>query len=85
MFPNQNYHGRFYVTRSGNLEISDVKEEDEGVYICLALSQSGNIQAEAQLTVIGKGVYINRVFFWHHTLYQHVYSPHCSLYIFCIW
>lgn len=67
MFPNQNYHNRFYVTRSGNLEISDVKEEDEGVYICMALSQSGNIQAEAQLTVIGKGAYINRVFVASHS------------------
>lgn len=56
MFPNQNYQGRFFVTRFGELEISNIQQGDEGDYTCMALSQSGNIQAKAKLTVIGKSV-----------------------------
>ena len=57
MFPNQNYQGRFFVSRSGELQITDVQRDDEGVYTCMALSQSGNTKAKAQLTVIGKDDY----------------------------
>jgi len=56
MFPQAKYDGRYFVTKSGELEISNVQRGDEGIYSCTALSQSGNIQAKAQLTVIGKSV-----------------------------
>ena len=57
LFPYQWHLGRFYVTKFGDLKISNVREEDEGVYTCAALSQSGSIQVKAHLTVIGKGVF----------------------------
>ena len=56
MLPNVFYYGRrFFVSRLGeSLQISKVEKEDEGVYTCMALSQTGNSQAKAKLTVIGK-------------------------------
>ena len=55
MFANHYYRdSRFYVTRSGNLEISVVKKEDEGAYTCMALNLAGMASVEAHLTVIGE-------------------------------
>ena len=53
LFPNENYQGRFFVSKSGELQIIDIRKDDEGVYICMALSPSGLTEAKAQLTVIG--------------------------------
>jgi hypothetical protein len=54
MFPRQNY-GRFFVKSTGELRISDVKKEDEGEYVCSALSSAGlGASARAMLTVVGK-------------------------------
>ena len=56
LFPNNFYFGgRLYITRSGNLEISDVKKADEGDYLCQAFNSNGNKKdAKAHLTVIGE-------------------------------
>ena len=54
MFPNVNYQGRFFVSKSGELEIIDIRKDDEGVYVCMALSPNGITEAKAQLTVIGR-------------------------------
>ena len=58
-FPEQRHYGRFYVTKFGDLKISNVRAEDEGGYTCAALSGSGSIQVKAQLTVIGRGVFLS--------------------------
>ena len=54
MFPLQP-NGRFFVESSGDLVISQVKEEDEGDYKCSALSSAGlaDSTAKATLTVLG--------------------------------
>ena len=54
MFPNENYQGRFFVSKSGELEIIDIRKDDEGVYVCMALSSNGITEAKAQLTVVGR-------------------------------
>lgn len=55
LLPNNYYFGRrLYVTRSGNLEISDIKKTDEGRYLCQAFNLNGDRKvATANLTVIG--------------------------------
>lgn len=55
MFPAQKY-GRFLVGSSGRLTITGVKKEDEGVYVCSALSTAGlgPSSANAMLKVVGK-------------------------------
>ncbi|EDO35240.1 predicted protein, partial [Nematostella vectensis] len=52
MFPMQDY-GRFFVSSNGELRISSVKKEDEGEYVCSALSPAGlgASSARAMLTV----------------------------------
>ena len=54
MFPNENYQGRFFVAKSGELEIIDIRKDDEGIYVCFAVSLNGITEAKAQLTVIGR-------------------------------
>jgi len=53
MFPNQN-NGRFEVKTNGDLIITNVKQEDQGEYVCSALSQAGVRTASATLTVVGE-------------------------------
>uniref|UniRef100_T1JDC0 Roundabout n=1 Tax=Strigamia maritima TaxID=126957 RepID=T1JDC0_STRMM len=50
MFPGQP-HGRFSVTAEGELKISGVRREDEGYYVCSALSVAGSSMAKAYLEV----------------------------------
>ncbi|XP_014681691.1 PREDICTED: roundabout homolog 2-like [Priapulus caudatus] len=50
MFPGQK-HGRFTVTAEGELGIATVMEEDEGYYVCSALSVAGSSIAKAYLEV----------------------------------
>lgn len=56
LLPNNYYFGgRLYVTRSGNLEISEIKKTDEGRYLCQAFNLNGDRKvATANLTVIGE-------------------------------
>ena len=61
-FPDRR-HDRFYVTKFGDLTISNVREEDEGGYICAALSGSGSIQVKAQLTVIGRNIFFTNILY----------------------
>ena len=58
-FPNQ-ANDRHFVSLAGELDISNVKKEDEGVYTCQALSPVGlgSSSAAARLTVIGKRYHI---------------------------
>lgn len=54
MFPAQDY-GRFLVSSLGKLTITGVKKEDDGEYVCSALSTAGlGSSASAVLTVVGK-------------------------------
>ena len=50
MFPGQP-HGRFSVLANGELRIRDVRREDEGVYVCSALSVAGSSIAKAELRI----------------------------------
>ena len=49
MFPGQP-HGRFSVSADGELRIRDVRKEDEGVYVCSALSVAGSSIAKAEVS-----------------------------------
>nr|XP_002734140.1 PREDICTED: uncharacterized protein CG3556-like [Saccoglossus kowalevskii] len=51
LFPDQ-VEGRLAVTAEGELQISHVRREDEGDYICTAMSSSLTLTAKAHLTVI---------------------------------
>lgn len=54
MFPGQTHgKGRFFVTAEGEMRISGVMEEDEGYYVCSALSVAGSSVAKAYLEVTG--------------------------------
>ena len=48
MFPGQP-HGRFSVSADGELRIRDVRKEDEGIYVCSALSVAGSSIAKAEV------------------------------------
>lgn len=52
MFPGQP-HGRFAVSSDGTLKISGVLREDEGYYICSALSVAGSSISKTYLEVTG--------------------------------
>lgn len=53
LFPSQPpaQSGRFSVSLSGELTISDVHSEDSGYYICQAISVAGSILTKALLEV----------------------------------
>lgn len=53
LFPIQepSQSGRFSVSLSGELTITDVQVEDSGFYICQAISVAGSILAKALLEV----------------------------------
>lgn len=53
MFPSQPpaQSGRFSVSLSGELTISDVHSEDSGYYICQAISVAGSVLTKALLEV----------------------------------
>ena len=50
MFPGQP-HGRFSVSADGELRIRDVRKDDEGVYVCSALSVAGSSIAKADVSI----------------------------------
>lgn len=45
---------RFLLLAGGSLEISDVTEEDVGMYSCIADNGNETIEAQAELTVQGR-------------------------------
>lgn len=53
LFPSQppSESGRFSVSLSGELTITDVRAEDSGYYICQAISVAGSILTKALLEV----------------------------------
>lgn len=53
LFPSQppSQAGRFSVSLSGELTITDVHSEDSGYYICQAISVAGSILTKALLEV----------------------------------
>lgn len=53
LFPSQppSQSGRFSVSLSGELTITDVHSEDSGYYICQAISVAGSILTKALLEV----------------------------------
>ncbi|XP_065313467.1 uncharacterized protein LOC135922887 isoform X2 [Gordionus sp. m RMFG-2023] len=52
MFPDRP-HGRFSVSADGELKITGVQKEDQGYYVCSALSVAGSSIAKAYLEIIG--------------------------------
>jgi len=50
MFPGTS-HGIFHVSQDGVLSINGVREEDQGYYVCSALSAAGSLSAKAYLEV----------------------------------
>ncbi|XP_022702332.1 protein sax-3-like [Varroa jacobsoni] len=54
MFPNNTY-GRIRVDHLGGFSIADVNKDDEGFYVCSALSAIGSIMTKAHLEVSGLG------------------------------
>lgn len=53
LFPGQppSQLGRYSVSMSGDLSISDIHSEDSGYYICQAISVAGSVVAKALLEV----------------------------------
>ncbi|XP_065137422.1 roundabout homolog 2 [Paramisgurnus dabryanus] len=53
LFPGQppSQSGRYSVSMSGDLSISDIHSEDSGYYICQAISVAGSVLAKARLEV----------------------------------
>jgi len=49
LFPTT--HGRLKVTLNGTLEIYGIKKEDEGLYVCSAVSPAGSRDAVARLSI----------------------------------
>ena len=70
MFPRQD-HGRFSVTDAGTLIIEPVRKEDEGEYVCQALSVAGSAFAMARMQV-SRGT---RSHNWVMMVYRHSYAP----------
>lgn len=54
--------GRVEVTAGGSLQISNLTEEDGGVYTCVAENSNTTIEAQAQLTVQGNLISQHRWF-----------------------
>ncbi|OQR73215.1 roundabout1-like, partial [Tropilaelaps mercedesae] len=54
MFPNNTY-GRIRVDHLGGFSVADVNKDDEGFYVCSALSAIGSIMTKAHLEVTGLG------------------------------
>uniref|UniRef100_A0AC35U446 Roundabout 2 n=1 Tax=Rhabditophanes sp. KR3021 TaxID=114890 RepID=A0AC35U446_9BILA len=48
--------GRMKVTNDGNLLVTDVRLDDEGIYICAAVNSAGSSTAETSLKVISKAL-----------------------------
>lgn len=57
LFPGQppSQAGRYSVSMSGDLTITDVHPEDSGFYICQAISVAGSIMSKVLLDVEGGG------------------------------
>lgn len=55
LFPGQppSQSGRYSVSMSGELTITDVHPEDSGFYICQAISVAGSVLTKALLEVEG--------------------------------
>lgn len=55
LFPGQppSQSGRYSVSMSGELTITDVHSEDSGFYICQAISVAGSVLTKALLEVEG--------------------------------
>ena len=83
MFPGQP-HGRFSVLANEELRIRDVRREDEGVYVCSALSVAGSSIAKAELRIAladDRPPPIIRQGEWYSLSYTIWYTPtDCSLY-----
>lgn len=50
--------GHVEVVGSGTLQISNIAEEDAGIYTCIAENPNSTIEAQAQLTVQGNFVHL---------------------------
>lgn len=55
LFPGQppSQSGRYSVSMSGDLTITDVHPEDSGFYICQAISVAGSVMSKVLLDVEG--------------------------------
>lgn len=55
LFPGQppSQSGRYAVSMSGDLTITDVHPEDSGFYICQAISVAGTVMSKVLLTIEG--------------------------------
>lgn len=62
LFPGQppSQSGRYSVSMSGELTITDVHPEDSGFYICQAISVAGSVLTKALLEVEGGKAFIPR-------------------------
>lgn len=65
LFPGQppSQSGRYSVSMSGELTITDVHPEDSGFYICQAISVAGSVLTKALLEVEGGKTSIGTVTF----------------------
>ena len=52
-FPGE-HSGRFRVTNEGRFHIESVTREDEGYYVCSAMSAHGTVEDSTYLRVLGK-------------------------------
>lgn len=64
LFPGQppSQSGRYSVSMSGDLTITDVHPEDSGFYICQAISVAGSVMSKVLLEVEGGEVLVPTVF-----------------------
>jgi len=65
LFPGQppSQSGRYSVSMSGELTITDVHPEDSGFYVCQAISVAGSVLTKALLEVEGGKSWIRMVMF----------------------
>lgn len=65
LFPGQppSQSGRYSVSMSGELTITDVHPEDSGFYICQAISVAGSVLTKALLEVEGGEASVHTVVF----------------------
>lgn len=65
LFPGQppSQSGRYSVSMSGELTITDVHPEDSGFYVCQAISVAGSVLTKALLEVEGGKTLIYKVMF----------------------
>lgn len=63
LFPGQppSQSGRYSVSMSGELTITDVHHEDSGFYVCQAISVAGSVLTKALLEVEGGKILIHKV------------------------